>query len=409
MLTDGDPGMSTSQASDSSPRRGDSRLISLFGRWGRVLVALAAGWALLGGLDDVRRVWLSDRPLDRQVAETILNLAWPVALLVALRWPWITLGIYAGAIVIGVEAHYYIPAFLCGVIALAASLLRGRRSLVIVALGETLALLVCLVVFTETPFSFILWMYLPFFAVVALGLWLIGALYRRHHEAVTHTEQLERDVRALRAHERHQLARELHDVVSRELVAVQPHARLLREAADGAERERQLSAIQEAARRAQDGLDSLVLVLESEDAIARSALTSAAVPVHESLARCAERLEDLGHHVTTTLTTQVPPHHAATVDRILGEATANIVAHGGGASACTFVVRREADSLLIDVTNELTGTGPTRTASLGTGTAGLSERATALGGRLTSRAEGSLWRLHAELPLPPDAEASEQA
>jgi len=395
----GDSGMTMSSHSDPPPRRRDSRLISLFGRWGRILVALAAGWAVLGALDDVRLTWLSDRSLDRQIAETVLHLAWAAALLVALRWPWVTLGIYAGTIALGVGVHYYPSALFCGVIALAASFLRGRRSLVIVALGETLALLVCIVAFTETPFSFVLWMFLPIFTVVAIVFWLIGALYRRHREAVEHSEQLEREALETRARERHQLARELHDVVSCELVAVQPHAHLLREATDGAERECQLAAIQEAARRAQDGLDSLVLVLETEDVIA-GALTSATVPVRESLARCVERLEGLGHRVTTTVSVDVPPHLDATVDRILGEATANIVAHGGGPSACALAVHRDGDTLLVDVTNELNAVGPTRAASLGTGIAGLTERATALGGRLVSRAEGDLWHLHAELPLP---------
>lgn len=364
------------------------------------MVALAAGWAFLGALDDVRLTWLSDRPLDRQIAETVLHLAWPLAAVAALRWPWVTLGIYAGVLALSVEAHYYPSALFCGMIALAASLLRGRRSLVIVALAETVALLGCIVAFTDTPFSFVLWMFFPFYAVVALVFWVIGALYRRHREAVEHTEQLEREVLEMRAHERHQLARELHDVVSRELVAVQPHVHLLRKAADGAERERQLAAIQEAARRAQDGLDSLVLVLETEDVIAGSALASTTVPVRESLARCVERLEDLGHRVTTTVTVDVPPHLDATVDHILGEATANIVAHGGGPSACALTVHRNGDTLLIDVTNELNAVGPTRAASLGTGIAGLTERATALGGRLVSQAEGNLWHLHAELPLP---------
>jgi two-component system sensor histidine kinase DesK len=185
------------------------------------------------------------------------------------------------------------------------------------------------------------------------------------------------------AEERLRFARDLHDVMGRNLSAIAVKSQLAEqlvrrgrpEAADevaaiGALAGSSLAEVREVVRgyRAVD--------LGSELAGARSVLRAAGID-------CEVQGEDA-----------VPPEQAQVVlGWVVREAVTNVLRHGTGGS-CTIVVVESAREVSLTVTNAATGDG----GAWGSGLTGLSERLAAAGGRLSTDRRDGEFVLVAEVP-----------
>lgn len=242
---------------------------------------------------------------------------------------------------------------------------------------------------------------------VLLAAALLGDATRNRRAYVAEVEQRAieaertRDEEARRRvdEERLRIARELHDITAHSLavIAVQSGAAVHVLDKDPAEARRSLVAIRKTSRESLQELRAMLGVLRSPDDAPELPLAPAG-----GLARLSDLvgpLEDAGLSVTVALegeTGDLPAVVDASAYRIVQEALTNVLRHAGKASV-TVAVRREDDTLAIEVTNEGTLTAP---AEEGHGIAGMRERATALGGTFEAgpRAEGG-WRVAARLPV----------
>ncbi|WP_410566794.1 sensor histidine kinase [Amycolatopsis sp. cmx-4-61] len=202
----------------------------------------------------------------------------------------------------------------------------------------------------------------------------------------------------VRAHERLQLARELHDLVSHHVsgivVRVQA-ARAITEAnadvgghaAVYREIEGAGGAALAAARRLVEMLRDTEDVPPHSGAVLGDVVRAAA----GSAARVdvAEELDQL----------PVPSPVATTVHRVVTEALTNVRRHAPGATDVAVSVRVEADELVLEVRNDgVPAASPS--ARGGFGITGMTERLAMLGGRLTAgREAGARWRVVARFPL----------
>jgi signal transduction histidine kinase len=207
---------------------------------------------------------------------------------------------------------------------------------------------------------------------------------------------LEADARRLA--ERNRLARELHDSVGHALTVT-----VLQASAAGAVLDRDaefvrraLAAIEDTGRAAMDDLDHVLGVLR-EDAAGRPAprrtLTDLSRLVDE--VRATDRPVTLS---TDGAVGDVPAALSREGYRLAQEGLTNALRHAGSAPVAVSVVV-SADALTIDVANALPAEGTPAATGSGVGLAGMRERVTLLGGRLTVGPDGDQWRVRAELPL----------
>ncbi|MEW9520012.1 histidine kinase [Streptomyces tubercidicus] len=210
-----------------------------------------------------------------------------------------------------------------------------------------------------------------------------------------------RDLAAVRAAERLELARELHDLVAHHVTGIVVQARAARcTDLEGPPAGAAFERIETAGSEALGAMRRLVRVLREDGARAHPLAGLAEVrAMTDAFART-------GPPVVLALETgaahALPAEVAAAVHRIVREALTNVRKHAADATAVRIGLRSVPRGVELRVAND--GGAPARLSEQarggGFGLAGLTERAEAMGGRLTAgpAPEGG-WELTAVLPL----------
>ncbi|KUF14280.1 histidine kinase [Streptomyces silvensis] len=217
--------------------------------------------------------------------------------------------------------------------------------------------------------------------------------------------QRERDVAAVRAAERLDLARELHDLVAHHVTGIVVQARAASFTAVGADAAAgTFTRIADAGDEALGAMRRLVRVLREGEA--RTAPPAGLAALRD----LAETFSATGPPVAVVvepgLQERLPADLAATAHHIVRESLTNVRKHAAGATSVQVGVRVVDGGLEVRVTDD--GGGPTDQHPApsahpgdrgGFGLAGLEERATALGGTLTAGpAAAGGWEVRAVLP-----------
>lgn len=232
---------------------------------------------------------------------------------------------------------------------------------------------------------------------VALGLILRDADTRRRAELAD-----------VRAGERLQLARELHDLVAHHVSGIVVRAQAAGAVASNPAATHQdpvevYAEIVAAGAEALSATRRLVGMLRTNEPLAilpgsrfgdavRAAVgtRSAADPVVD--VDIADALDQM----------PVRPELAITVHRVVLEALTNVRRHATEATEVTVTARTESDDVVLEIRNNGVHGRPANRAGPGYGLVGLTERANALGGSVRAgAAQGRRWRVTARLPLEP--------
>lgn len=229
-------------------------------------------------------------------------------------------------------------------------------------------------------------------AATAVGLVLRDA-DRRHRVALDR----------VRADERLELARELHDLVAHHVSGIVVRAQAARVVAahgwpDGHDPAEVYREIEEAGAEALTATRRLVGVLRSREhappprgagfgEVVRAAADG------RSTVDIAEELEAVA----------VPPVLAGTVHRVVLEALINARRHAPDATEVRVSAFTDGDDLVLEVRNDRVPAQPADPSGSGYGVVGMAERVAALGGSLRAGPEpGGRWRVTARLPLGPE-------
>ncbi len=202
--------------------------------------------------------------------------------------------------------------------------------------------------------------------------------------------------------ERARIAREMHDIVSHSLTVIVALSEGAVATSDPTRARDASAAAAATARGALTEMRSMLGVLREGDAAAPLAPAEPVSPAASTLAA-----QQAGFPVV--LTTRGAPASDPPVDfaigRIVQEGLTNAMRHAPTATRIDVLVDRRADHVVIEVAND--GVTGAQTQG-GFGLRGLVERATHLGGTLSSRTDGpGRWLLTARLPMPDtDAAAS---
>lgn len=211
----------------------------------------------------------------------------------------------------------------------------------------------------------------------------------------------EQELLRLASEERMRIARDLHDVVAHNISVINVQANTALHLADRQpEHAREaLATIDDVSRQALAELRSVLGVLRADG----DAAPRAPAPGLGGLATLVGNMAAAGLKVELE-TEGSPGPLPASVDlaayRIIQEALTNSARHSGAARA-TVRVRYRASEVEIEVEDEgTTGPKPSRPAGAGSGIAGMTDRAQALGGRLTAGPRpGGGFRVTALLPV----------
>lgn len=226
--------------------------------------------------------------------------------------------------------------------------------------------------------------------------------YLAEAEARALAAERERDVRAKQSatEERLRLARELHDVLGHNisLIHVQTNAALhrsTRRPGQTAELITALEFVRDTSKEALRELRGTLGVLRQVDEAAPTAPTAGL----DRLGELADRAAVTGLKVTVTVEGEQPvlsPTVSLAAYRIVQESLTNITRHAQAAHA-TIDVTYTPSELRVRIEDD--GQGTPDTTARGSGITGMTERARALGGRLTARNTGGGFRVDAALPL----------
>ena len=206
----------------------------------------------------------------------------------------------------------------------------------------------------------------------------------------------EREQESLRrlADERLRIARELHDTIAHALVAINVSAGV---AAHLRGDDDVLTEIMTVSEQALEDLRSTLGLLRETDEPAPTAPTLDLA----SLAQLVDRVNAAGIQTDTDVELNghaLPLAVGQAGYRIAQEALTNVMRHAP-ASHASVVLRVDTDALVIDVTNDGV-VDPAAPATTGHGLRGMTERAAALGGKLSAGpTETGGWSVHARLPL----------
>lgn len=213
-----------------------------------------------------------------------------------------------------------------------------------------------------------------------------------------------RELRAVRTAERLELARELHDLVAHHVTGIVVEARAARFTRVTAERAAEvLGRIETAGDEALGSMRRLVRILREDDGTPTAPATAPVAglaDIRDLAGRFAGPPVVL--YIEQGLDDRVPGDVAATAHRIVLEALTNIGKHAATATAVRIGLRTVPAGLEVRVADD--GGHPARLSEKarggGYGLAGMTERAEALGGRLTAgpAPEGG-WLVTATLPL----------
>jgi Signal transduction histidine kinase len=208
----------------------------------------------------------------------------------------------------------------------------------------------------------------------------------------------------VRANERMELARELHDVVAHQVtgivVAAQAAAVVARTSPD--EVDKALAAIEAAGTEALQAMRRMVGVLRGQES--EGARTPGAALA--DVPALVERFDPEERLVTLTIEpglehAVLPAGVAVTGYRIIQEALTNVRRHAPDATVVEVDLRVREGALLVTVRNDGSGNRPAPLGGVGGfGLAGMAERTSALGGELVAGPAGpGVWEVSAKLPL----------
>ncbi|WHM39211.1 histidine kinase [Streptomyces sp. BPTC-684] len=210
-----------------------------------------------------------------------------------------------------------------------------------------------------------------------------------------------RDLQAVRAAERIELARELHDLIAHHVTGIVVQARAARfTAVEGQRAADTFGRIEEAGGDALSAMRRLVRVLREGEPETEPVAGLA------QLRELADRFSLAGPpavlYVEPGLDDSLPDEVAAAAYRVVREALTNVRKHAADASAVRVGLRVVGDGLEVRVADDGSRAArlPPSARGGGFGLAGLTERVTALGGELTAgpAPEGG-WQVLAVLPL----------
>lgn len=205
--------------------------------------------------------------------------------------------------------------------------------------------------------------------------------------------EVEAATRSQLEQERLAIARDLHDIVAHGLTAVAIQSgtavHLFESKPEGAKEA--LVNVNEAARSALAELRAMVGELRSTD---ESAPTGSDDPIAAAIARIGSSLD------VTRRGDDLPAHTPSTIrvalERVTGEALANVMAHGG-AGPTTVELRVDSDEVQLSIDNEQ-GPQPPAESSTGFGIIGMTERVTVLGGTLDAEPRPGGFNVRATIP-----------
>lgn len=197
--------------------------------------------------------------------------------------------------------------------------------------------------------------------------------------------------------ERERIARELHDLVSNSVCVIigQAGAARRRLSAPPARVSQALASIETTGREALAELRQLLRVLSTEDPAAERVPQ----PGLDGLPSLLARMQRAGLPVALTVRGDVrplPPRVELAAYRIVQEALTNSLRHAGPARAAV-LVDYSPETLELRISDD--GQGSARDAVAGRGIAGMRDRVTLLGGRLTVASSGSGFQLTVTLPV----------
>jgi len=241
--------------------------------------------------------------------------------------------------------------------------------------------------------------------IVAIGGQLAGQAAAEWQARMDRQRERAREEEALRriAEERLRIARELHDVVSHSIAMINVQAGVAVHVMDERPQEARaaLLAIKAASRDALRDLRGILGLLRQTDESEARSPAAGLDQVHSLI----ENVRRAGVEVTLEIDTgqaSLPTSIDLAAYRVIQEALTNVVRHAPGASA-TVAVRREPETLIIDVENDARTHVPAAVdgrQGAGHGLAGMRERVRAAGGSLQAgRRAGGGFTLHATLPL----------
>lgn len=241
-----------------------------------------------------------------------------------------------------------------------------------------------------------------FLSVIAFGHAMrVRQAYQHEAEQRALAAERERDVRARQSatEERLRLARELHDVLghSISLINVQVAAALHRSAKRPGETAELIGALEFVRDTSKEALRELRGTLGVLRQVDEDAPTSPTTGL-ERLGELADRARATGLDVTLETTGEapvVPPPISLAAYRIVQESLTNITRHAQARNA-VIQVRYTPDEFQVRIEDD--GQGAVD-GGVGSGIAGMAERARALGGELTAANTGSGFRVQARLPL----------
>ncbi len=237
------------------------------------------------------------------------------------------------------------------------------------------------------------------FATLALGDTVrtrreLRAAARERAEREAHEREQEDHRRA--ADERMRIARELHDTLAHSLVAINVRAGV---ALDLGESQEPTSALQDIKKASSNALRDLRATLNLLRDEGDTAPTAPAFGL-EGLQRLVDHARSAGLLAEVDVQINgaaVPSAIGGAAVRIVQESLTNVLRHADATHA-QVRVRARTDALDVEITDD--GRAENDTVSPGLGLRGMSERATALGGRVdVGPCAGGGWRVRAVLPL----------
>ena len=227
--------------------------------------------------------------------------------------------------------------------------------------------------------------------------------------AKVHAElrRIEAHQETIRKEERHDLARELHDVVAHHITVITMQVMARRNSHDPDQLRETLGIIDDSAREALSELRALLDVLrsdEDDDGDIRS-LSDKIVTgpsVGDQVAQRVDSLTEVGIRVHKQ---SVDPHIESlpfslktTCARIVQESATNILKHARHGARCSIVLRLDPTEVVVMITNNrIKPHDPSR--SSGYGLTGLRERVAAVGGSYTAGQQGDEWVVEAHIPV----------
>ena len=243
-------------------------------------------------------------------------------------------------------------------------------------------------------------------AVTLVGL-AIRFLVIRTAKVHAELRRIEAHQETIRKEERHDLARELHDVVAHHITVITMQVMARRNSYDPDQLRETLGVIDDSAREALSELRALLDVLrsdEDDDGDIRS-LSDKIVTgpsVGDQVAQRVDSLTEVGIRVhkqsVDPRIESLPFSLKTTCARIVQESATNILKHARHGARCSIVVRLDPTEVVIMITNNrIKPHDPSR--SSGYGLTGLRERVAAVGGSYTAGQQGDEWVVEAHIPV----------